>query len=244
MYYNRQQRSGEEYRAYGDFVGRLNALLREARPAPRVLLYYPIADVWAEYKPVAEKLTKQSQSALMRRIIDSFMNLGQRMTRSQISFALADHEVLAGARVQGRRICVGRQCFDALLLPADVELPAPARANVRRFERAGGRVVRDVPGETISLDSLAALYDSGLPSDSQERIVVGRFARDGRDLVLVVNVGTAPCDCEISASQAGGWIVADPATGTMEPASAERPRWISLSLPPRATRILIGPADE
>ncbi len=244
LYYNRQQRSPEEYRAYGDFVGRLNALLREARPAPRVLLYYPIADVWAEYKPVAEKLTRQSQSASMRRIIDSFMTLGQRMTRGQISFALADHEVLAGARVRGRQICVGDRCFEALLLPADVELPAPARANVRRFETGGGRVVRDVPGETISLDSLAALYDSGLVSDPQERIVVGRFTREGRDLVLVVNVGTTSCDCEISAPQAGKWIVADPATGTMEPVSTERSRWISLSLSPRATRILIGPADD
>ncbi|HPC95946.1 MAG TPA: hypothetical protein PLU87_13445 [Sedimentisphaerales bacterium] len=244
LYYNRQQRSPQEYRAYGDFVGRLNALLREARPAPRVLLYYPIADVWAEYKPVAEKLTKQSQSALMRRIIDSFMNLGQRMTRSQISFVLADHEILAGAHVQGRRICVGRQCFDALLLPADVELPAPAGANVRRFERAGGRVVRDVPGETIRLDALAALYDSGLPSVPQEWLVVGRFTRDRRDLVLVVNVGASPCDCEVSAPQAAQWIVADPATGRMEPVSTERPGWVSLSLPPRTACILVGPADE
>jgi hypothetical protein len=244
LYYDRWQRSADEYRAYGDFVGRLNALLRNARPAPRVLLYYPIADMWAEYKPVAEKLTKQTQSARMRRIIDSFMDLGRRMTRTQISFALADHEVLAAARVQGRQICVDGRCFDALLLPADVDLPAPAMANVRRFEAGGGRILRDVPGETISLGSLAALYDSGLTGGPQERIVVGRFTRDDRDLVLVVNVGTEPCDFDLSASQAASWMVADPATGTIEPVSADRPRWISLSLAPRATQILIGPARD
>lgn len=244
LYYDRRQRTAEQYRAYGDFVGRLNAMLRDAQPVPRVLLYYPIADMWAENKPVAEKLTKQTQSARMRRIIDSFMDLGRRMTRAQISFALADHEVLATARVQGRRICVDGRCFDALLLPADVDLPAPAMANVRRFEAGGGRILRDVPGETISLGSLAALYDSGLIDDPQERIVVGRFTRDDRDLVLVVNVGTEPCDFDLSASQAARWMVADPATGTMELVSADRPRWISLSLAPRATRILIGPAGD
>ena len=244
LYYNRQQRSSDEYRAYGDFVGRLNAMLRDGRPAPRVLLYYPIADMWAEYKPVAEKLTKQTQSARMRRIIDSFMDLGRRMTRAQISFALADHEVLAAARVQDGRICVDGQCFDALLLPADVGLPAPAMANVRRFRAGGGQVLRDISGETVSLDSLTALYDSGLLSEPQERIVVGRFTRDSRDLVLVVNVGTASCDVDVSAPQAGKWIVADPAAGTMEPASTDRPGWISLSLPSRAARVLIGPADD
>ncbi|NLT78301.1 MAG: hypothetical protein GXX98_17410 [Planctomycetes bacterium] len=244
LYYNRQQRSPMEYRAYGDFVGRLNALLRDAQPAPRVLLYYPIADMWAEYKPVAEKLTKQTQSVRMRGIIDSFMGLGQRMTRGQISFALADHEVLAGARVKGERICVGDRCFDAILLPADVELPAPAKANVRRFEGTGGRVLRHVPGETASLDFLAGLYGSGLLSDPQERIVVGRFRRAGRSLILAVNVAASPCDCEMSAPQAAKWIVADPATGTMEPVSTDRAGWIPLSLPPRATRVLVGPADD
>ncbi len=244
LYYNRQQRSSDEYRAYGDFVGRLNAMLRDARPAPRVLLYYPIADMWAEYKPVAEKLTKQTQSARMRRIIDSFMDLGRRMTRTQISFALADHEVLAAARVQDGRICMDGRCFDALLLPADIGLPAPAMANVRRFRAGGGRVLREISGETVSLDSLAALYDSGLLSEPQERIVIGRFTRDSRDLVLVVNVGTASCDVEVSAPQAGKWIVADPATGRMESVSTDRPGWLSLSLSSRAARVLIGPAED
>lgn len=244
LYYNRQQRSPDEYRAYGDFVGRLNALLREARPAPRVLLYYPIADMWAQYKPVAEKLTKATQSQRMRRIIDSFMDLGQRMTRGQISFALADHEILASARVRDKQLCAGERCFDALVLPADVELPAPAQANVRRFEAAGGRVLRDAPDEKIGLDALTALYDSGLTDDPQERIVVGRFARDGREIVLVVNVAAAPCAFELSAPQAEKWIVTDPATGTMGPVSTDRPQWIPLSLPARATRILVGPAQE
>ncbi len=244
LYYNRQQRSPEEYRAYGDFVGRVNALLRDARPAPRVLLYYPIADLWAEYKPVAEKLTKATQSERMRRIIDSFGDLGQRMTRGQISFALGDHEILASARVKGRQLCVGDVCFDAVVLPVDIELPAPAKVNLGRFEAASGRVLREKAGERLSLDSLVALYDSGLTRDPQDRIVVGRFTRDGRDLVVVVNVGTTVREFALSAPQAGKWIVTDPATGTMGPASSDRPDSIPVSLLPHATRILIGPAEE
>ncbi len=244
LYYNRQQRSPEEYRAYGDFVGRVNALLREASWAPRVILYYPIADMWAEYKPVGQKLTKDTQSPRMRTIIDSFHGLGQRMTRGQISFALADHELLAGARVKGNQIRINNQSFDAIVLPADVALPAPAKATIGRFEAGGGQVLRDVGGQTVGLDSLADVYDAGLLRKPQERIIVGRFARDDRDLLVVVNVGTTASDIEVSAPQAEKWIVTDPATGTMEPLTAENPGWIALSLPPRATRILIGPGDD
>ena len=54
LYYSPADRPAAEYRAYADFVGRLNAV-HAARPDPtKVLLYYPIYDLWAEYRPVAE----------------------------------------------------------------------------------------------------------------------------------------------------------------------------------------------
>jgi len=66
------------YQGYCDYVGRLNAFLREAQPTPAVLLYYPISDLWAEYLPIAEKLTLESQSEKMKKIIGSFMKPGRR----------------------------------------------------------------------------------------------------------------------------------------------------------------------
>ncbi len=237
LYYNRAQRTPAEYNAYGTFVGRLNALLRQAKPAPRVLLYYPIADVWAEYKPIAEKLTPQSQSARLRRIFDSFMNLGRRMTRGQISFALADHEVLAGARIENGELGVGELRFSTVVLPAEVELPTATAAALERFEAGGGRVLR----HGTDLAALAADYDSGRLNEPADRIVVGRFTRAGREMVVVVNVGSAPCDRAISARDAGKWVVADPGTGTMAPVRIESRGWIAVALPPRATRVFIGP---
>jgi hypothetical protein len=88
LYYDYRKRKNNTYKQYCDFVGRLNAFLREAQPAPRVLLYYPIYDLWGEYLPVAEKLTMDSQSKKMQRIVNSFMKLGQQMMKKQISFAV------------------------------------------------------------------------------------------------------------------------------------------------------------
>ncbi len=237
LYYGRQQRTPEEYQSYCAFVGRLNAFLREAQPSPRVLLYYPIWDIWSEYKPVAAKLTLDSQSRRLRDIVGSFMGLGQRMTRGQISFALADHELLATGRVQGDTIHIGNGRFKALVLPAGVELPPAAAQQVRRFEAGGGRVLR----ATTDLASMAGAYDSGLMSPAAERVVVGRFARAGREIALAVNVGGAAYEGSITARDAAQWIVGDPATGTLGPVKADQQGRIVLSLPPWATRIFIAP---
>jgi len=242
LYYGRQQRSPEEYQSYCAFVGRLNAVLREAQPSPCVLLYYPIHDIWSEYKPVAAALTVDSQSQRLRDIVTSFMSLGQRMTRGQISFAIADHETLATGRVQGDTIHIGSGSFKAIVLPAGAELPPSAEQRVRRFEAGGGRVLRAVPSASADLASVAAVYDSGFVSPAAERIVVGRFMRTGRQMVLVANVGGAGYDGAVTARDAAKWIVGDPATGTIGPVEADGQGRIALSLPPRAARILIGPS--
>ena len=235
LYYNRQQRTPDQYRAYGAFVGRLNALLREARPAPRVLLYYPIVDVWAEYKPIAEKLTAESQSPRLRRIAASFMELGQRMTRGQVSFVLADQEVLASARLEGDGLCIGEQRFSTVVLPTEVALPADAAGVLERFAAGGGRVVREAA-------QVAGAYENGRLDEAAERLVMGRFVREGRELIVVVNVGNAPCARAMSAKNAAKWVVADPGTGTIEAAEAGGRNRIAVSLPAGATRVYIGPA--
>jgi len=241
LYYNRQQRRPAEYNAYGTFVGRLNALLRDARPAPRVLLYYPITDVWAEYKPIAEKLTAESQGPRVRRIADSFMALGQRMTRGQISFALIDHEVLAGAGIEDGEFCIGRQRFSTVVLPAEVELPTEAVGALKRFESGGGHVLRETAGQKVDPAHLGMAYDNGKLNEPADRLVMGRFIRAGHEMIVVVNVGAAPCERTISAENAAKWVVANPTTGTIEPARTDGSGGIALSLPARATRILIGP---
>jgi hypothetical protein len=240
LYYNRGARSAGEYRAYCDFVGRLNAVLREAHPASNVLLYYPIYDLWAEYRPVAEKLVLDSQSERTKRIVSSFMSMGSAMTRRQISFALADHRLLGDADVRHDLLWVTGRPFDALVLPAGVELPANVAQVVRQFKDAGGTILDGSAQGQTNFDAIAAAKTLGKAS---ERIVVGRFTRSGCEILLAVNVGAEPYAGTVRARNASGWVVADPATGRIEAAAANGPDHIRLSLDRRASLLLIGPAQ-
>jgi len=241
LYYNRAARSPTDYRAYCDFVGRLNALLRDARPAPRVLLYYPIYNVWGEYKPVAEPLTLNSQNDRAKTVVNSFMSLGERMTRRQISFALIDHELLAAAEVREGRIVVNGRVFDALVLPAGVEMPKSAAEKMNLFKASGGKVLADGADGSAQMDALAALYGSGALGSPSERVIVGRFVRGGADILLIVNVAAKEYNGAVTAENASAWLAADPASGRIGPAATDGNENIVLSLPPRTALLLIGP---
>ncbi|MBN1845313.1 MAG: hypothetical protein JW810_06485 [Sedimentisphaerales bacterium] len=241
LYYSRLDRSVEDYRAYGDYVGRLNALLREALWAPRVLLYYPIYDLWGEYLPVAEKLTVASQSPRAQHLVESFQLLGRQLTQSQISFALVDHELLAGATVREGSLWVKSHPFEALVLPAEVQLPPSAETVVQACEAGGPSIYRDRhPGPEIDLDGIAKVYSSGTLAPPSDQIVVGRFRREGVDILLLVNVSAAAYQGTSTVTTNRDWLRADPRTRQIENLAIDRNGKADISLPARQAIFLVG----
>ena len=236
---------GETCRAYCDYVGRLNALLRDARLDPDVLLYYPIYDLWAEYLPVADRMTLESQSARAKRIVQSFLQLGQRLSKVQVSFALVDHELLGAAEVRDGRIAIRSHGFDAIVLPSGVSLPASASGVVDRFRAAGGRVMCDGDAaKPVDLDALANRRSVGHLRPACDHIVVGRFVRDRRQILLVVNVGGKPYAGRVCTPGNGRWWLADPATGRITPSRTDGGEWARLSMPAHAAMVLVGGGED
>jgi hypothetical protein len=241
LYYRPDDRSVEDYRAYCEFVGRLNAVLKPARRAPRVLLYYPIYDLWAEYRPVAERLSLASQSDRARQIVSSFMRLGQTLQRRQIPFCLVDHETLAGADLKADgNLNLAGQDFSALVLPACIELPEPVSGVVERFRQASGQVLSDsdtTPLSAASLDDkFKADYRFVPPSD---RITLGRFVRSAHTVLLVVNVGNRPYEGRLAVSETANWHRLDPATGTIDEVGVVPADGLPISLAARQTFLFV-----
>ncbi|MBN2473297.1 MAG: hypothetical protein JXB62_01715 [Pirellulales bacterium] len=249
LYYGVGDRSADDYRAYGDCVGRLNAVLKPARPAPDVLLYYPIYDLWAEYLPVAGPLGMASQSPRARRIVGSFMRLGQLLQRSQIPFTLIDHEHLAAAtaREDGTLAVADQGRYKTVVLPDGVKLPEPAAAVVERFRRYRGRIVAE--GDSAPQADAApqltgpALIETLRPAcriaPASPWIVLGRFLRDGRTILLVANVASEAYQGHLATDAGPGWLSLDPASGEIRPAETDPDGRILLALQPRQAVLLV-----
>jgi hypothetical protein len=245
LYYSTDRHPADKYRAYGAYVGRLNAVLKPARMAPEVLLYYPVRDLWAEYLPVAEPLQLSSQSRRAQGIVGSFSRLGQILQRSQIPFTIIDHEQLAAAKpASDGSLRIGEHRFASLVVPAGVELPQPAAGVVEKFRKDGGRVLVDGgPAGTLSQAAMvAAIRPAWRISPASERIALGCFVRDGRRILLVANVGKEAYQGKIVVAPAGDWLMLDPANGTIRTAERADADHLKLSLAPRQAILLVqGP---
>jgi len=240
LYYDYRRRSAEDYKSYCEYVGRLNAVLRDARPTCRVLLYYPIYDLWSEYLPIPGKLTVESQSDRAQMLVSSFMELGQQMVRRQVAFALADHELLSRADVRGSQLNVRGHRFGALVLPAGALLPETAMEKIEQFKSNGGIVIQPVKqGAGIDFKKLSGLYTGGSLSAPNDRIVLGRFRRDGREILILVNVSSEPYHGGISCRKSAAWLAADPGTGRIDMATTDAGK-VKISLKPHSAIFLIG----
>ncbi len=248
LYYSPNDHTVDEYRQYGDFVGRLNAILKPATPNPDVLLYYPIYDLWPEYLPVAEPLQLSSQTPRAQQLVNSFLQLGQMLQRSQIPLTLADHEYLAAAEVgDDGTLKIAKNRYRTLLLPADAQLPPEAAAVVDRFVQKGGQVIR--AGADMAAESAEALKTALSPSERIEpaspEIAVGRFIRDGRQVLVLVNVGKKPFEGMLHLKAKGEWLALDPATGEVKVANANPDGSLPLNLAPLQTRVHVQvPGDR
>ena len=241
LYYGPNDRPAEEYRAYCDFVGRLNAVLKPAKVDRRVLLYYPIHDLWEEYLPVPEPLKVGSQSQRAQLIVGSFMRLGQTLQRAQIPFAIIDHEFLARAEVGPHgTLSLADHEYDFLLVPEGAKLPPDASKVAGQFGQGGDRVLVDgSSGTALSQEAILAVVKPEyriLPASDE--ISLGQFTRDGRKILLAVNVSGQAYQGHLVTDTPGDWHLMDPASGAITAAEKTQPG-VPLSLAPRQSLVLV-----
>jgi hypothetical protein len=241
LYYAIGDRPPDAARAYGDYVGRLNALLRPAEMDQAVLLYYPIWDLWAEYRPMPERLSLEGQSQRAKCLVTSFNELGQRLQRSQIPFVMVDHKFLATAAVQPQgKLKISDHVFSSLVIPEGVELPAEAGQVVEKFRQSGGKVLVDGPdAASRSKEKLIeALQPAYRIVPASDEIALGQFLRDGRRILLVVNVGSKQYQGQLTGGR-GPWQAADPATGAVTTLEVSAAGQTPLRLSARQAMLLV-----
>jgi hypothetical protein len=155
---------------------------------------------------------------------------------------LIDHENLASAAVRpDGKLAIRDHSFATLLLPDDVKLPPKAAEVVDAFRQSGGRVLVDGPPEAaITAERLmAGIRPPNRIAPPSDRIALGQFARDGRAILLVVNVGQEAYQGQLTSDAVKAWRRMDPATGAIKPVAANEAGQIRLDLAARQAVLLV-----
>jgi len=157
-----------------------------------------------EYLPVTESITSaEPKSARAREMIASFDRLGGTLVHRQIPFALADDRAFDLARRAQGRLKIGSGEFDTILVPRGARLPDSAE--LQAWIRDRGRVVYDEGSEQELAERLQGLTPRAQLEPPCQQIVVGWFVREGRPVLLLVNIGEAKYEGQVTLPKRGRW---------------------------------------
>ncbi|MDR2706321.1 MAG: hypothetical protein LBC02_11140 [Planctomycetaceae bacterium] len=230
LYYRIDDRSPAIHKEYGDYVGRLNAVLREAKPIRSVLLYYPITDLQREYKPTAEPLNIKTQSQRMQEIIRSFDRIGEMLVHHQIPFIIVDDQGIKDW------VRISQRTDLPLLVPQHVQIPQEIR-------NWGIRELIDVAENPLTPQNIVQDVEKILNSELEKIIPpndwvsFGRFERDGHTIYVILNAGNEPYQGTLKSPKTHARLQLDPVTAKIE--EIQETNSIPLTLVPFQTLIFI-----
>ena len=208
-----QYRDPAGFKSYCDFVGRINAVVREAEPVKNVLLYYPAYDMQREFIPETEPLMDEhNQSETMKTVIGSAFSAGRSLVQAQIPFVWADYLALKMADVRDGKIILGGHSFDAIIFPAGIVMPEEVKLISDDMEKQGGKVI-SAPAQCTPEFVSEAVAPAERFSPSIPQLVYGKFTRDGRTIYLVLNASDSDYAGTLSVAKNSRWTVLDPDTG-------------------------------
>ncbi|MEN8203359.1 MAG: hypothetical protein ABFS28_12245 [Bacteroidota bacterium] len=236
-------RNESTHKAYCDFIGRVNSIVREAKPVRNTLLYNPIYDMQREYQPTVSPAGFKTQNEKVEQIESSFNRLGVSLSMAQIPFVLVDYLFLGKAKISDKgSISIGDQEYSSLVIPRGVILPPNIEVLVEEMKENGIEVLW--PDQDLTVDELIAELDpleKIIPERNQ--IAFGKFTRSGRDIYLLVNSGTEAYKGQLTVLQKGGWSVLDPQTGEIAHINSSRANdkhTLPVNLDPKQTLLLIS----
>jgi hypothetical protein len=234
LYYGIDNHPGDTFRTYCNYVGRLNAILKKATPDPQVLLYYPINDMMSEYIPASEPPAWNKQSERAKKISGSFGWNGIKMVKMQVPFCLVDHENLEKAELKNGEFIIHDHHFNKLVIPIEVILPESVQKKVDAFKSSGGMIL-NWEHDSTRLADLKPIYRL---SPSYDSICMGSYVREGKRILLLVNVSHKEYTGAISTGEIKHWLALDPLNGNINPLTADKNN-IPTMLKPRQAIIFV-----
>ena len=155
------------FEKWNDYTGRLCAMLRGARSAAEIAVYYPVEDAQAGmYEPSYSMDTLSDEELILHNYIE---NLEYNLFLNRHDFNFVTDDALTAGTVGNGTILCGKTYYRVVLMPRVTVIPLAAMHKLEEFKKHGGRV--------IWLDTLP---DMGISSSEHEEVrrIAGKMSED------------------------------------------------------------------
>jgi len=127
-------------------------------------------------------------------------------------------------------------------VPQDARVPAPAAGVLQRFRERGGRVIVDhgAGNGAEAKELIGRLQPPWRMVPPSDGIIAGRFARDGRQILVLVNVGGERYAGRLAPAVPGSsWLRLDPASGAIDSAVVDDTGQVPLDIDAHQSILLV-----
>ncbi len=255
------------YRGLNEYVGRLCLVLRGARSAATVGVYYPIETFQAEFLPSSAEWSREFWPPAWHRMEQRIRDQDE-VVRSLflhgIDYTWLHGDSIRNARVEKGWLVAANGRYRTLVMPEVELLPLAVAQKVAEFEKGGGKVIwvkslpqmGDSPEEheklkamfakkkTLSPGRVAEAIGSALPPgftlQTGSEVLTARFNRDGRCITYLVNYRAEKMTVPLSSSSGSSrsFDIYDPMDGKITPQQVPG----SVTIGPYASLLVVEPA--
>ena len=219
-----------DYRALNEYIGRLSLVLRGARSAATVAVYYPIETFQAEFLPSPSMWVPDFWPKAWHRMVERIADqdeVARSLVLTGIDFNWLHGDWVREGRVEDGALLAGGGRYNIIVMPEVEVLPLAVAKKLEEFEKAGGKLIwvkslpelGDAAGEHEEVRSLFAGKSTVKPGFVAKEIgpvlppgfalrtdgapLIARFVRDGRRIDYLVNYRAQPMSVPLSSADGG-----------------------------------------
>ncbi len=145
--------SDEEYRVYTDCVTRLRTQFLKGTRAASVAVLHPSRSIWAHFVPSHRSMYEPHPDAVVQSVDEAFLTLCRTLLTHGIEFDVLDETSVADAHFEKGAMRIGRQTYNAVVLPPMDTAHGRTMEVLDRFSEAGGIVLAHSLFPTHAADS-------------------------------------------------------------------------------------------
>jgi hypothetical protein len=208
-----------DYRALNEYVGRLSLVLRGARSAATVAVYYPIETFQAEFLPSPSTWSPEFWPKTWHRMVERIADqdeVARSLILRGIDFNWLHGDWIREGKVEDGALVAGGGRYTTVVMPEVEVLPLDIAERLADFEKAGGKIIwvkslpvlGDAAAEHEKVRALFAGRETVEPANVTKAIgpvlppgfdlrtdgtpLIARFARDGHRINFLVNYRDKP----------------------------------------------------
>jgi hypothetical protein len=255
------------YRAINEYIGRVCLVLRGARSAATVGVYYPIETFQAEFLPSPSTWSREFWPKAWNRLelrIREQDEVVRSLFLQGIDYTWLHGDWIEKGKVEKGCLIAANGRYRTIVMPEVELLPLAVARKLEEFEKAGGKVlwVKSLPqmGDSseehekvramfakkkiLSPGRVAEAIGTALPPgftiETGPEVLTARFVRDGRRITYLVNYRAAQVTVPVKLASGSGrkFDVYNPMDGTIQP--QELPGM--LTIPGDASLLVVEPS--